>query len=259
MPRGSSSQELGVRRVAEVAVVSCVVSSSESEYCELLSVGGDANFGVPGGGPGGRVVIVCGFPASFVCALQWVAAITVSLVWRVWSLGVFVPWWCGWRWTCWQWSSLYGGQLQASPGAVLLAVFGTFGCVCVAKAERACVWCGLHRCRVVVCGTGLRYVVVLAGAFWRVFLERCLGGSGGGSPRTSLLFFLMVCVVWVVHFGEGSSQDRPLSLLVEVLPRNAFVGEAPLWRSERGAAGELVQSDGAASWSEEEVAIVIVI
>ncbi|MQM00116.1 hypothetical protein Taro_032846, partial [Colocasia esculenta] len=27
-------------------------------------------------------------------------------------------------------------------------------CGCVAKAERAYVWCGLHRCRVVVCGTG---------------------------------------------------------------------------------------------------------
>ncbi|MQL80937.1 hypothetical protein Taro_013390 [Colocasia esculenta] len=34
--------------------------------------------------------------------------------------------------------------------------------------------------------------------------------------------FLMVRVVWVVHSGEGSSQDRPLSLLVEVLPRSAL-------------------------------------
>ncbi|MQM21568.1 hypothetical protein Taro_054610 [Colocasia esculenta] len=29
-------------------------------------------------------------------------------------------------------------------------------------------------------------------------------------------------VVWVVHSGEGSSQDLPLSLLVEVLPRSAL-------------------------------------
>ncbi|MQL89707.1 hypothetical protein Taro_022289, partial [Colocasia esculenta] len=29
-------------------------------------------------------------------------------------------------------------------------------CECVAKAERAYVWCGLHQCRVVVCGTGRR-------------------------------------------------------------------------------------------------------
>ncbi|MQM12953.1 hypothetical protein Taro_045874 [Colocasia esculenta] len=41
--------------------------------------------------------------------------------------------------------------------------------------------------------------VGLAGAFWRVFLERCLGGSDG-----------------------GSSQDRPLSLLAEVLLRSAL-------------------------------------
>ncbi|MQM08117.1 hypothetical protein Taro_040971 [Colocasia esculenta] len=42
---------------------------------------------------------------------------------------------------------LYEGRLQASPGAVLLVIFGAFECVCVAKAERACVWRGLHRCR----------------------------------------------------------------------------------------------------------------
>ncbi|MQL99938.1 hypothetical protein Taro_032671 [Colocasia esculenta] len=34
--RGSSSRELGVGRVAEAAVAPCVVSSSESECCELL-------------------------------------------------------------------------------------------------------------------------------------------------------------------------------------------------------------------------------
>ncbi|MQL95853.1 hypothetical protein Taro_028528 [Colocasia esculenta] len=40
--------------------------------------------------------------------------------------------------------------------AVLLVVFGAFERVCVAKAERACVWCGLHWCRVAACGTGGR-------------------------------------------------------------------------------------------------------
>ncbi|MQL98980.1 hypothetical protein Taro_031697, partial [Colocasia esculenta] len=60
--------------------------------------------------------------------------------------------------------------------------------------------------------------VALAGAFWRVFPERCLGGSGGGSPRT----------------GLRSSQDRPLSLLAEVLPRSALYSfratiVLPLW------------------------------
>ncbi|MQM20699.1 hypothetical protein Taro_053724, partial [Colocasia esculenta] len=44
-----------------------------------------------------------------------------------------------------------------------------------------------------------------------------------------LQFCLLQCSIlrsmlfgrWVVHSGEGSSQDRPLSLLAEVLPRSA--------------------------------------
>ncbi|MQM00456.1 hypothetical protein Taro_033191 [Colocasia esculenta] len=32
------------------------------------------------------------------------------------------------------------------------------------------------------CVLGLRYAVVLAGAFWWVFPDLCLGGSGGGLP-----------------------------------------------------------------------------
>ncbi|MQM18880.1 hypothetical protein Taro_051878, partial [Colocasia esculenta] len=91
---------------------------------------------------------------------------------------------------------------------------------------------------VAVLPQGLRYAVVLAGAFWWVFPEQCLGGSSGGSPRTSLrcscMFSLMVRVIWVVHSSEGSSQDHPLSLLVEVLPRNALCSfratiVLPLW------------------------------
>ncbi|MQL86803.1 hypothetical protein Taro_019333 [Colocasia esculenta] len=54
------------------------------------------------------------------------------------------------------------------------------------------------------CVLGLRYAVVLAGVFWWVFPELCLGGSGG------------------VRSGEGPSQDRPLSFLAEVLPRSAL-------------------------------------
>ncbi|MQM22532.1 hypothetical protein Taro_055585 [Colocasia esculenta] len=45
---------------------------------------------------------------------------------------------------------------------------------------------GVHRLVARCSGEGLRYAVVLAGAFWRVFPEWCLGGSGGGSPRTGL-------------------------------------------------------------------------
>ncbi|MQL99764.1 hypothetical protein Taro_032493, partial [Colocasia esculenta] len=79
------------------------------------------------------------------------------------------------------------------------------GCYCVAlEAED----CSALVSAVAVPPQGLRCAasVGLAGAFWRVFLEWCLGGSGGGSPRT----------------GLHSSQDRPLSLLVEVLPRSAL-------------------------------------
>ncbi|MQL75311.1 hypothetical protein Taro_007684 [Colocasia esculenta] len=44
----------------------------------------------------------------------------------------------------------------------------------------------------------------------------------------------MVRVIWVVHSGEGSSQDHPLSLLAEVLPRSALCSfrttvVLPLW------------------------------
>ncbi|MQM17607.1 hypothetical protein Taro_050580 [Colocasia esculenta] len=41
-------------------------------------------------------------------------------------------------------------------------------------------FCRCHATSECECAVGL------AGAFWRVFPERCLGGSGGGSPRTCL-------------------------------------------------------------------------
>ncbi|MQM13331.1 hypothetical protein Taro_046257, partial [Colocasia esculenta] len=61
------------------------------------------------------------------------------------------------------------------------------------------------------CVLGLRCAIGLASAFWKVFPERCLGRSGG-----------------------GSSQDRPLSFLAEVLPRSALCSfwatvVLPLW------------------------------
>ncbi|MQM10809.1 hypothetical protein Taro_043708 [Colocasia esculenta] len=58
---------------------------------------------------------------------------------------------------------------------------------------------------------GLRYAVVLASAFWWVFPELCLGGSGG-----------------------GPSKDRPLLFLAEVLPRSVLcsfraIVVLPMW------------------------------
>ncbi|MQM11830.1 hypothetical protein Taro_044741 [Colocasia esculenta] len=47
-------------------------------------------------------------------------------------------------------------------------------------------WVEVHRLVARCSGEGLRYAVVLAGAFWWFFPERCLGGSGGGSPKTGL-------------------------------------------------------------------------
>ncbi|MQL90585.1 hypothetical protein Taro_023193 [Colocasia esculenta] len=70
----------------------------------------------------------------------------------------------------------------------------------------------------------LRYAaVVLAGAFWWVFPERCLGGSGGGSPRTYLRCFCSsaccsVSLCWSVLVGR-----LILCVLVKVLPRIALL------------------------------------
>ncbi|MQL75374.1 hypothetical protein Taro_007745 [Colocasia esculenta] len=141
----------------------------------------------------------------------------------------------------------YGGRLQTSPGAVLLVVFDAFDCLCIAKAERAYVWRGLHRCRVVACGTALRHLfvvvvgLVLAGCeLWL----RCIAWLPCvlvRFPRT--IFYCPVrsgefsqssALVVLVEVLPGPACDRPLSLLVEVLPRNALCSfwttvVLPLW------------------------------
>ncbi|MQL69948.1 hypothetical protein Taro_002250 [Colocasia esculenta] len=53
-------------------------------------------------GPLERVREVCSFAARFVRMPQ-VAVVAVPRAWRVWSLGVFMPWRRGWHWTRWQW------------------------------------------------------------------------------------------------------------------------------------------------------------
>ncbi|MQL91653.1 hypothetical protein Taro_024268 [Colocasia esculenta] len=219
--RGSSSRELCVRQVAEAAVAPCIVSSSESECCELLYLSELrvvlCKFsGVPGGGLGGRVVIVVwGFPASFMCTLQCVAVVATSRAWRVWSLGV----------------RAVVARLAVDSLAVVFPVWRMIAgksrhgalhrlrcsvCHVASLVERydTCLWLLTVGCSFLVAVAlpsrlrciawlpyvlGLRCAVGLAGAFWRVFPEQCLGGSGG-----------------------GSSQDRPLSLLAEVLPRTAL-------------------------------------
>ncbi|MQL78850.1 hypothetical protein Taro_011287, partial [Colocasia esculenta] len=99
----------------------------------------------------------------------------------------------------------YGGQLQASPGAVLVVVFGAFERVCVTKAERACVWCGLHRCRV-VCGIALRHLPV-------VVVSLVLAGCE----------LWQRCIAWLPCILSGA-----LVVLVEVLLGPACVVSAVL-------------------------------
>ncbi|MQM17152.1 hypothetical protein Taro_050120 [Colocasia esculenta] len=63
--------------------------------------------------------------------------------------------------------------------------------------------------------SGLRYaIVVLDGAFWWVFPERRLGGSGGGSPRTSCVASAVCYVLSVSRlFGLRSGDVFPERLL----------------------------------------------
>ncbi|MQM03231.1 hypothetical protein Taro_036009 [Colocasia esculenta] len=74
--------DLSVRRVAETTVAPCVVSSSESECCELLYLSGGANFGVPGTvREVGSLQLVCGFLARVArLAVDWLAV--VFPLWR---------------------------------------------------------------------------------------------------------------------------------------------------------------------------------
>ncbi|MQL76503.1 hypothetical protein Taro_008904 [Colocasia esculenta] len=87
---------------------------------------------------------------------------------------------------------------------------------------------------VAVLPQSLRCAVGLAGAFWRVFPRAVPWWFWWRFSQDQLVLLLQFAycsvlydgscclVVWVVHSSEGSSQDRPLSLLVEVLPRSAL-------------------------------------
>ncbi|MQM13041.1 hypothetical protein Taro_045963 [Colocasia esculenta] len=74
---------------------------------------------------------------------------------------------------------------------------------------------------VVVLPQSLRCAVGLAGAFWRVFLERRLGGSGGGSPRTCLRCFCSSACCSVLSDGLCCLVVG-LCILVKALPRIAL-------------------------------------
>ncbi|MQL81351.1 hypothetical protein Taro_013803 [Colocasia esculenta] len=158
-----------------------------------------ATLGTLGEGPGGvrlpckfRVrAVVCCSCCCIVCVASVIARRVRDVVARlaVDSLAVVFP---------------YGGRLQASPGAVLLVVFGAFKCACAAVAERACMWRGLHRCRVVVCGTSGRCSVCRVAPL----VERC----------DTCLWLLSAWCWLVVSSGEVLLELRTVSRLFLLLP-----------------------------------------
>ncbi|MQL68675.1 hypothetical protein Taro_000950 [Colocasia esculenta] len=181
--RGSSVSD-GLRRRLWHRVV---VSRSESDYCELLypselrvvfCKSSGATLGIPGEGSerSGRYsgvrlpcMILAHAAGCSCCCVACEASVIARCVRAV------------------------GARLVLDSLAVVFLVWRTLA----SQSNLALTGCELW--------LSLRSAVGLAGAFWRVFPERRLGGSGGGSLRT----------------GLRSSHDRPLSLLVEVLPKSA--------------------------------------
>ncbi|MQL99024.1 hypothetical protein Taro_031744, partial [Colocasia esculenta] len=120
--------------------------------------------------------------------------------------------------------------LQVLGSALLLGLSRCSVCQVALLVERCdtCLWlfvglvlagCELWlRCIAwLPCVLGLRYPVDLAGVFWRIFLERCLSGSGGGSPRTGLhsvyCFSMLPSPVWCLWLVGGPGMEH----LVEVV------------------------------------------
>ncbi|MQL68611.1 hypothetical protein Taro_000896, partial [Colocasia esculenta] len=170
---GSSSRELGVGWVAETTVVSCVVSSSESECCELLYLSE-------------LRVVLCKF-SGFVCVLQegcscCHVACVVSVVAQcvhavvarlaVDSLAVLLP----------VWRTIAGKSRRVvSSGEVLLEFFSVGSgekpfVVVLVRVSLRTVPCPFLS--IVVLPQDLRCAVGLAGAFWRWDFV-CPHGSDG--------------------------------------------------------------------------------
>ncbi|MQM06282.1 hypothetical protein Taro_039103 [Colocasia esculenta] len=245
--RGSSSRELSVERVAEAVVALCVVSSSEIECSELLyrselrvvlckfsgssdpwvamrtsgSLAGVREVGslqlvsecgsieiyedlitivVPKKG----VQLPCEFYVSaavgcscccIACVESVVARCVYAAVVRL-AVDSLTVVFLVWRTTAGKSRHALRHLSVVVVGLVLtgFAVALPFGLRCIA-------W--------LPCVLGLRCAVGFASAFWRVFPEWCLGGFGGGSPRTGLHYFCSSAYYGspFVTFGGGSSQE----------------------------------------------------
>ncbi|MQM11519.1 hypothetical protein Taro_044426, partial [Colocasia esculenta] len=210
----------GVGRVAEVAVVPCIVNSSESECCELLYLSVRLPCKV-------RVHVAVG--CSCCCAACVVSVVArrvhAVVVWlAVDSLAVVFP----------VWRTLAG---KSRCGAPMFCVL----CRVAPLVERydTCMWLLSAWCWLVVSfgevlleffsvgsdGTEVPRLVALYSGENNalvVLMEVLLGPvCVAFAVLLAAVFSLMVRVVWVVHSAEGSSQDHPLSILVEVLPKSA--------------------------------------
>ncbi|MQL71812.1 hypothetical protein Taro_004121 [Colocasia esculenta] len=100
---------------------------------------------------------------------------------------------------------------------------------CLVVSQNRCCCSALVSVVATVLPQGLRYAasVGLAGAFWRVFPERRVGGSGGGSPRTGLCCFCSFAYCSVLYDGPCCLVIWVVRVLVKVLPRIAL---CRLWR-----------------------------
>ncbi|MQL70580.1 hypothetical protein Taro_002892, partial [Colocasia esculenta] len=213
------------------------------------SVGGGATLGAPGMGLGGRVVTV-GIRAESTEICKELITIAVP------KKGVWLP--CmiraraaGCSCCCaacvasvvarcvraaaarlaldsLEWSSLCGGFLQESRGAVLLVVFGAFECAFVAKAERACVCVAFIGVELLsaepVEAEAHRLVALCSG---EVSQNRCCCPGEGFSQDCSTLVSTVAVLPQSVRCAVGSASafwlNGALAVLVEVLPGPACV------------------------------------
>ncbi|MQL76600.1 hypothetical protein Taro_008991 [Colocasia esculenta] len=168
--------------------------------------------------------------------------------------------------TLFRWLAFQQGPSVSCMRALLLLL----GC-CVVKAERAYMWCGLHRCRVVVCRT----VGVFARAKQMLvccvapLVERCdtylwVLSMLYSFPVVAALPSGLRCIAWLLVFCEGFSLSGTASALVEVFRYRLAVVLVRLalktWVSQNSALVVLVEvlpEPFFLLWSERLLALLV--